>query len=63
MRQLKVKTELVHQFKKDLNIEPPLPSIPSVVHQPRDDAEEINQVTLRQLARNDLFKHAHMRAS
>jgi PAS domain S-box-containing protein len=63
VRQLKVKEELVHQFKKDLNIEPPLPSIPSVVHQPRDDAEEINQVTLRQLARNDLFKHAHMRAS
>ncbi len=62
MRQLTA--DLVHKFKKDLDIQPPpLPSISSVVHQFRYDSEEINQMTLRQLARSDLFKHAHMTAS
>ena len=59
-----LEADLVHQFKKDIEIQPPLQSVPSVVHlQPRDNAEEINELTLQQLARNDLLKHAHMSAS
>ena len=58
-----LKADLVHQFKKDLAVEPlPSSSNPIILHQPTD-AEDTNDTALRQLARNDLFKHAHMVAS
>ena len=62
-----LKADLVHQFKKDNIVAQPLPLPPSnsinMHHQSNDDIKDKNDTALRQLARNDLFKHAHMVAT
>ena len=61
-----LKADLVHQFKKknDIIVAQPLPLPPSNPIIPNDtEAEDKNDIALRQLARNDLFKHAHMVAT